>query len=371
MTKGHFHCIECGALFKAEIVALKKQRCSVCGHPPTGKKLAVTAQLKVDTLDHAKEQQNDSTKRIKRKKKKNHAIFVMLVTWALLMGLTVGLVKYFSAEEDEGRQVDNSAERERLQLEIEKKQAAEVMKAALPECEKAITQFMNAVSAGAKAQFVYQGRELATEMSRYYSKNPTFSATRSVVKIRNAQLLQNTSNQVIGGLCVNAEGEFFEAIFVHSEGEWKIDWQALVRFDTKQWSLFPSGNDGDEGEFRLYMRVRDSNKQSNSDTINLVFYKPEIYFKETFSGTPSSTVRVATDSDEGKLILKLTAEDAQSKKDEFGSSMKSIDPAGYHRVRVKMKLHKEESESRLELLEFLSTHWYGDGVVEAQKEIAE
>lgn len=366
LTKGYFHCLECGALFKAAVVSPDKQCCPVCDKPPTGRQLASSSRLPTSEFVDTQSKRSEPIKHVKRKEKKSKAVIVMLVAWLLLMGLTVGLVKYFSEETGTGVDIAEADAREKLQQEADRRQAEQLVKNAAKECELVVAQFLNATSAEAKAQFVYEGRKLATEMSRYYRNNPSFSVTRSQVKMITGELLRGTPNQTISAFCVNEQQETFEVIFIRSRGEWKIDWKALVRHDDRSWALFPAGSDGDEGEFRLYMRVRDSNKELNAGVLNLVFYKPEIYLKEKFSSVPSPTVSVPSDSEAGRIILALVnAEDEDQKYDAYGSRTGTIDPAGYHRVFVKIKLHKEGSETRLELLDIMETHWYGSGVVDA------
>jgi len=356
LTRGYFHCVECETLFEAQVVAIDEQRCPVCGSPPTGKKLASRGRVK----------------RSKRAKKGGNKIVILLVVWFLLMALTIGVVKFFTHEdEDSGVTTEKMTAREKLQEEAELKRSQLFVQKEAPACKLAISQFLNSHSSAGKAQSVYQGRDLTSEMSRYYEKNPTFSSTRSHIKLLRAELLKNTLNQTIGALCANSQEEAFEVIFVRVGEEWKVDWKSIVRFDTRSWSLFPSGSDGDEGEFRLYMRVRDSNKELNTDTINLVFYKPKIYLKGEFRGIPSSTVSVAVDSEVGQKILKLVEREDDMAKDQHGLSTGLLDPPGYHRVRVKMKLNKEGGEHSFELLDILANHWYGADIVEPEEDAAD
>ena len=83
LTKGHYHCRECGALFQANVMKPEKQKCPVCGHPPTGRKLAASSALKTESLaDTVGNQalqgaQGESVKRTKRKEKGSKAILVI------------------------------------------------------------------------------------------------------------------------------------------------------------------------------------------------------------------------------------------------------------------------------------------------------
>ncbi len=91
-----------------------------------------------------------------------------------------------------------------------------------------------------------------------------------------------------------------------------------------------------------------------------------MFFKDEYRGIASDPVTVPIGSDLGRRISALLdQEDAVEKvirKDVHGLSIGHIDPSRYHRVRVKMRLHKEgrnDKDSRVELLEILANDWYG------------
>lgn len=402
ITKGYYHCLECGAVFEALVKDFSEHRCSVCGNPPTGKVLAGTAEgqfvselpkeirqelspkpssklhgvnqdtqnideATMATMNTLKEPQNGRVRRTKRKDKKSSKLWVLVVIWVVVMGGVVGMVKHFGSDE-----TDATSDRLAM-IESEKRQAALVdenrkllVESAIPACRHAMTEFFNATSTAAKAQLVYQGVSLSGEMNRYYKNALGFSAASSQVKIESANLLDGFPMSAIGALCVNEQGEKWEVVFVFVDREWKIDWRSLVRYDAQAWSLFPAAHDGAEGEFRLYLRVRDSNEDLEKKEMSVVFYKPTMLLKNEFRGVSSSPVSVLIDSKLGKSIAPLILVDKedldQERQDQHGLRIGLIDPSRYHRVRVKMKLHKESSNdrhARLELLEILSHDWYG------------
>ncbi|MFK7909421.1 MAG: hypothetical protein AB8F34_02345 [Akkermansiaceae bacterium] len=391
IESGHYHCLECGTLFESAVVSLREQRCPVCENPPTGKFLAGTEQDRAAVSLAAKQnlqsissasdlhgvsqdsrdiyeatleaQGNNSrgrVKRTKRKEKKNKKLFVFIGVWVLMMIATIFLVKHFSADEDDNiaqLELEEDRENKRKAYELRKKRM--IIQSAVPECEAVMTSFLNSPSAAAKAQYVYEGSKLSGVMTRHYRNNPSFSSTRSIIKVIWADMLKFEDQQVIGAVCSNSLGEKFEVIFVNSENEWKIDWLSLVRYDPISWSLFQAGADGDEGEFRLYMRVRDSNKDLVQKEISVVFYKPGMYIKNEYAGLASSPVLIKVGSPLGKKIEELL-EHEEGANDAYGFPIGEFDPPGYHRVRVRMKLNKNGSApSTLELLDIIDTHWYG------------
>lgn len=391
IEQGHYHCVECGSLFEAPVVAYQEQRCPVCGNPPSGKVLAgtqldraavsgATQNLQASTLApelHGVSQdardiseatieaqgkgKRGRVKRKKRKGKKRRKIYTFLGVWALLMVATVLLVKHFSADEEdtvEDLQAVEDRENKIKAYEAQKKRM--VLQAAVPECEAVLTSFLNAPSAAAKAQYVYQGAKLSGVMSRHYRNNPSFSSTRSNVRVVWSDTLGFGGKKVIGTVCRNSLGEKFEAVFVNTGSEWKLDWLSLVRHDAKPWALFQAGADGNEGEFRLYMRVRDSNNNLDQQEMSVVFYKPSMYVKTEFTGLASSPVPVKSGSPLGMKIKEMLASEGEEKRDARGLPTGEFDPPGFHRVRVRLKLHKKGSApSSFELLEIISADWYG------------
>lgn len=400
-TKGYYHCLECGALFEAAIKEPEDQRCPICGNPPTGKILAGTEQDRyattdanpevvgprpsgklhginhdtqdiyeatIATMDAQKESRSGRVTRTKRRNKKGSKRWVFVGLWVVLMALVVGLVKYFEPEEDSDSAVPvvDATEQERMTA-AEQKRRALILESALPACRDSMIEFLNASSAASKAQYVYQGVKLSGVMNRYYQDALSFSSSKNAVQIVRAELLEGFPKRVIGAVCQNQRGQRWEAVFISDGNEWKIDWASLIRYDDRSWSMFPAGKQGEEGEFRLYMRVRDSNEDFERKEMSLVFYKPTMYFKDEFRGVASSPVSVLIDSELGRAIEALVQKEDELGRnevrlDEFGYSIGMVDPGRYHRVRVKMKVHREGKDgkdTRLELLEILANHWYG------------
>ena len=197
--QGHFHCIECGTLFEAAVMDPRAQRCPVCGNPPTGKILAGTERDRVAasvvrsdspqssappelhgvsrdtreiyeaTIEAQKKKRHGRVKRTKRKEKKSKKVVVLIVLWLVLMVATVFIVKHFTADEEIAElEVNEEREKQRAVYEAQKKRM--ILEAALPQCEAAMTSFLNAPSSATKAQFVYRGADLSGMMARYYRK---------------------------------------------------------------------------------------------------------------------------------------------------------------------------------------------------------
>lgn len=400
LTKGYYHCLECGALFEATLSAPGDQQCSICGNPPTGKvqeiqnpKLKTAAEsnpretrellprpssklhgVNQDTQDiyeataaHLGESRDTGVTRSKRKDQKGKVRAMLVGGWFVLMFGVVLTVKILNSDQDALFSVsaEKEAEINRLAAEKEEKRMLEVIEAT-PDCEKTMQSFLAATSAAAKAQYVYRGSKLSGVMSRYYRDEISLTSSADRVRIVEATLLDGFTPKVIGARCLNSRGEKWETIFIFDEGEWKIDWESLVRHDDRAWSLFPAAAEGAEGVFRLYMRVRDSNEDFEQKEMSLVFYKPTMRLKGEFRAVASVPVSVLIDSDLGREIMALLKQEDElsdeARKDAYGFNLGAVDPSRYHRVRVKMRLHREGEDgkhARMELLKILANHWYG------------
>ena len=409
LTKGYYHCVECGALFEAPIKEIADQRCAVCGSRPTGgdfsteeaddllAKEAVSPgrepaellprasgklhgvnhdtqdiyEATVATMDAQKESRHGRVKRTKRKEPKGHRRWVFVLVWLVVMVAVIAGVKYFGANDD----VDSATqtvdtEQEQRMADAKEKKRSLIIEASVPSCEQVMMQFFDATSSAAKAQYVYQGVKLSGVMNRYYRDAIGFASERSKVKIVRAELLSDFPHRTVGALCLNERGEKWEVVFVMVGGEWKIDWKSLVRYDDRSWPLFPAGKEGDEGEFRLYVRVRDANEDFEQKEMSLVFYKPTMFLKDEFRGGASTPVRILIDSDLGRKMMVLVEQDKEREgskdilQDAYGLRVGYMDPSRYHRVRVKMRLHKDldrngREKPRMEVLHILADDWYG------------
>ena len=294
-------------------------------------------------------------------KKASRKLAVFLLSWLFLVVVGIGITKYFKEEFNAEYDAEDQLAKDRFVAEVQN--AQRIIENSVDECEGVLTEFVNAPSVEVKAQLVYRGRDLTAEMNRYYKENPIYVTDKSRIKILRAELIRNVSNEVMSALCINTRKELFEVVFVRSEKQWRIDWLSFVRFGTPSWPSFFSGEDGDEGEFRLYMRVRESTKGLEAEELSLIFYEPDIYMTDAYKGEPSKDIVVSTKTEAGKKILDLVRGQKEGKKNAYKTGANVIDPLGYFRVRIRMKLHKEEKGTRFEILDLLGNHWFGDEVL--------
>ncbi|MGB0993564.1 MAG: hypothetical protein ACPG32_13980 [Akkermansiaceae bacterium] len=400
LTKGHFHCTECGSLFEDTIQSIQTQRCPVCGNPPTGKVLAGTEQdrrvaqvtragdpsrnehstkhgvnhetqeIYEATLEAQQKGNKGRVKRTKRREKASKKVPIAICVWIVLTGITVGLIQFFDDSTEDADLKDKAArEFDRRQEQARNQNRMKLAKDAAPQCEAMITAFFNASSPAAKSQYVYRGRELAAVMSRYYREHASFSSVRSKMQILRVEWLDMLGRSAVGAVLRSNLGETLEAVFIKDGKEWKLDWESLIKYGTDSWSLFPTREKGTKGTFRLYVRIKNLSNLEDLDELSIVFYKPDVYFKKDTTGMPSSSIRIPKDSDLGKKLLALHEDVSSKSKDEFGFTLKGIDPDGFIRVRASFEVSEDDSgKPTLELTDILSNHWYGGYSVEVPEE---
>lgn len=389
-NKSYYHCIECGSLFDVLRGESQELLCPHCGCPPTGKADALAqggqdGRLKprlgsklhgvnqdtqdiyratVESMSAPDSAAMSEIKRAKRKEQKGRKWVFVFGAWFVLMSIIVVGIKLIDM--DDGAGASGNQETEGGNLAVEETERRAFLRAALPQCEQAMSGFLSARTAEGKTQFVHNGIKLSGRITRYYEKNPVYVSESSAFRIVKGELLSMKGHVMVGALCVNSRGENWEVVFIKQGDEWKIDWLAMVRYDDRRWSTFSVSKDGEEGEFRLYMRVRDSNEDIEQKELKLVFYKPTIYRAGEFEGESSKPVSVEIDSDLGRQILRMAeanqVEEGEWLADSYGLSIGRLDPPRYLRARVRMKLHREGEGGkmvRLELLDILAEHWYG------------
>jgi hypothetical protein len=288
---------------------------------------------------------------------------VVSISWVVLVVLVVTVVIYFNQSADEFADGSNSSQQEAIRQSEAEKQA---LKFALPKCMSVAKDFLNAKTASAKAQFVYDGVRLSREMEAYYAKQPDFPPSLLQVRPVHYHWLNIPGVDAIGTICQSDTGERIEAIFIREAEEWKIEWKSLVRYSQSDWSLFTSKANGDEAEFRLYMRVMDVGEDLSDGDVLVQFYKPDIFRGHMFDGYASESIRVPIYSMQGKLLGRMSEEAALDEgRDDVGMQISDFDPQHFHRVRVRMKLRMNaKQEPYVELVRILANHWYDPAIVQ-------
>ena len=147
--------------------------------------------------------------------------------------------------------------------------------------------------------------------------------------------------------------------------EWKIEWKSFVRYSKRDWALFKTGADGDEADFRLYMRVMDVREDLAAGDVLVQFYKPDIFRGHMFDGYASDVIRVPAYSGQGKLLRGLIERSAAAEDEDLvGMQISEFDPKQLYRVRVRMKLGlNAKQQPEVNLVRLIANHWYDPAIV--------
>jgi rRNA maturation endonuclease Nob1 len=388
LIEGYYHCNECDSLFESQVIGADLQDCPHCGKavagiaeigPELGMDDGFLSRDDEDSLDQnlvragdlvsggkTNEKQADADVDVEQtteKEKVARQLRLISIAWISLVVSAVAVVIYFNQAGDVPSISAQAEQKNTEQIETEK----QAIKLALPKCMKVIKGFINASSAAAKAQYVYNGVRLSREMEAFYATRPSFRPQLTQVRAVHYQALDIPGLYAIGTICQSDVGERFEVVFIRDGKEWKIEWKSFVRYSESDWTPFTSKANGEEAEFRLYMRVMDVGEDLADGDVLVKFYKPDVLRGRGFDGYASEGVRIPAYSVQGKVVSEMVSqEEAVDGYDHVGLKVSGFDPEHYHRVRVRMRLLKNaEQQTRLELVRIIANHWYDPAIVQA------
>ena len=388
LIEGYYHCNECDSIFESIMIGAPQQICPHCGNVLLGDS-DVSSALGVGggfllsedeevelgfekqevgddesySSDARGKQAGEQSQKATSKEGVAMQLKVVSISWIALVVLVVAVVLYFNRSADEFAKSEDPSGNKVVEQSDAGKHA---IKLALPKCMRVAKEFLNAKTASAKAQFVYQGVRLSREMEAYYARQPDFPPRLIQLRPVYHHSLDIPGVEAIGTICQTDTGERFEAIFIKEGKEWKIEWKSFVRYSESDWSLFTSKRSGDEAEFRLYMRVMDVGEDLAGGDILVQFYKPDIFRGHMFDGYASESIRVPIYSTQGRLLGNLVNQaDSATGQDQVGMQISDFDPQHFERVRVRVKLQmNSKQEPYVELVRLMANHWYDPAIVE-------
>lgn len=332
---------------------------------PEAKAPTLGAGEEVSATGHRQEVISDDgerklVRRHKKRRRANSFRYVFLLLWVMAIVLIVLMVrKQMGTIRKEARLV---AAADAAKLEDKKEaQARAYLEAEMPACRTLLFDFLSAADPAQRAQFVLGGSELAPKMAVHYRQNTIFRPEGGVAMGSSNLVLWDGGKPVIETSWMTEQGERIEAVFARENQEWKLDWEAFVRFSSQPWHLFVSGVGGNEGEFRVWLKVqRNSTTMSGDEQIlSLRFYPPVADARER-NRAKSEAVLVPLDSRNGRRILEIMEEAEQES--EVGDRRLCLDdPANHYRVRVVLEWREGANDRRyLHLKDVLAGHWLGD-----------
>lgn len=223
----------------------------------------------------------------------------------------------------------------------------------LPQCSEHLQNYLKAQDAVARSPHVLKSEKTVARMANFYAIYPP-TLYPDAVKMDFRQVIHTPAGPAIETGWILPNEQKVEAVFFEEGGDWKMDWDAHVRFNTEPWALFLSAQGPVEGVFRVLARERIGASGKSEEFIALVLGVPRAGFpgEMTFS-TPE--IRVKRISEAGRKI-----EEAFKMRANGIGAFKSIavknDPADMIRLRVRMV--REGGEERVfKITELLNTHW--------------
>lgn len=346
--RGWYHCGRCGHVFEATEGSL----CPSCGSDPlVGEAELAFAQLQEEARLHPDPvgQLGHRTHGL-RPRKKVGGLAKFLLGWILfLSGLTA--FAYFVKGIDRGP--GNQSEYDLGQT----SERARQLEVSYRECSAALRGYLGRLSPESQVEFTLNPLETLGKMSR--TSNVIFNLDEELsLGWKMFRPIETSDGELIESVW-SIDGERrVEAVFQkNDEGEWKLDWDQMVRYSTEPWGIFVTGGGSDSGEFRLFVRRRAALSGGQGDASRLIFFGTSPWDPSKL-GPRSPEVEVDPNSESGQRLRKAFAL-LDDGKTVFGSGLRDEDPLGMIRVRVKLHWGPEDEngERELRLDEVLACHW--------------
>lgn len=304
----------------------------------------------------------DGSREVRRRKKRplkerNLKLVLFLAGWFSLVAIIFTLSRLLEEEEPSAQELLEQAAFN------EKTIKNEVFRRFSPEVIYNFRAFIAYPENVGREQFIDESSELALPFSKHYELNP-FVVPRSAIRVKSSNVLKLSEESFgIETVWEDQEGNQLGAVHLWDGEGWKLDWENYVPYSAQSWSLFRAEIGKREGQFRLLVRKRGSDDES--ERFSLSFYRPPVLYEDAdeFRVSESPEVELETQSELGQRFLKLW-NDHKAGKVPFGSILgKSLDPSNYLRVNVVLAWEKNDlGESVMVLKDILGVLWFGDTI---------
>lgn len=228
-----------------------------------------------------------------------------------------------------------------------------------PACWRVMLGYFEARNTAQRSQFVRDPIRVTSRMAVYESNHLPRRLKGNLQLLMNGLRMEG-SQQVIEAIFQDESGERYEVAFVRDGGEWRIDWEHLVRWSAQLWYQFMERTEGAEAEFRLYVRRRQVSL-GDEDLVAVQFYPPVDEDLNRQRGA-SDRVLVRRDSESGQRLERLW--ERTIKDPGRGGTMFPVqNPPNLARVRVVLAWTRaEDGELYLTLKELRAVNWSGEGL---------
>ncbi|MGJ8678388.1 MAG: hypothetical protein ACSHX0_12795 [Akkermansiaceae bacterium] len=362
ILRGYYHCIRCDSIFAADIENKSSQKCAQC-HGLSSVKLDVDSDgyvenHKLSREGEVKRHQKTKPARSGSIKKKLVFVYKVFAVIAVLLVVLAGLKMMLKMQADTQKvYVSGAYEIANKEMKLASNSFLQI---AIPELEQVLQQFEFSKSTEAKLPYIHDRSKVSYEFRQYYKKNFTMLFSENEWSIDDAFLLSKVRPMVIGAIISDELGNRSELQFVKEYDTWRIDWESYVCFNRISWDEINELPDKSEEVFRFYMRVMKMDETASDEETTLLFYPAVKNSDEGFSGYVPISIRIPNDGLVAQQVedaLKVNEDDDDF---EYRQMISEIDPEGYHRVRVKLRVRKGDLiKPSFELVDIIADDWYG------------
>ena len=297
----------------------------------------------------------DREKQPQRRRRHNYFLVKLIAGWMLFLVAIVFTARLLWKEGEPLPKpviVTSAAQDEAAAQDIK------LLDQARPLSNQTLAGFLSAGTPEERNQFVVNPIATAARMARFYSLNPLVNIEPQTLSLDDNAVVHLSKGRAVETQWHAADNRSLDAVFIEENGDWHLDWDHFARHSDYPWPLFLAGSGENHGEFRLLARERLVEERKNAESISIVFYAPR-FGHSGESGNQSPEFLVPRNSTNGRLLdaaFKLE----RSGQRPFGVKLKSIDPEGHIRVRVKVRRVEQDHARHFELDEVVTCHWYAD-----------
>lgn len=355
---GWYHCGHCGNLFRGEVEPDQRGHCPSCGqHPVIGSGLpeeaasggtpAMVRRKRRRVFDEEFEKPRNVRHGSRRKAR---AVAIFVGVWMVLLVVLAVIAKSFWPDADVTEEEDPLAHYSPFGTADDL-----LIRDEIEGCLQTLKQFLVNPEPESRVGALLGGTGIVGKVARHQRHNPVIRHEENPVLIHRA-VLHTPEGPAIETLWQLDDERTVEAVFFENdEGEWKIDWENMVRYSADPWALFVAGAGAPEGEFRLLVRERIGAGDLNNDEIGLVLYAPraDAPVEAVAASTP---LKLSRESEIGKRLV--AAFDARKRGlGAFGSKIVGKDADGMIRIRARVSRHEEENLRVFRIEELGACHW--------------
>lgn len=274
---------------------------------------------------------------------------IFTIVWVLMLAVLAVASKYLWPDSPTASDEDSTAFHSSLSAEDQ-----QLLQIQLSACSQTLQQFLANPTPESRVAHVVGGTTMIGRMTRHQQSHPIIQS-EEMQELLHRDVLRTPAGRAIETLWKLDGERMVEAVFFEDEkGEWRLDWENLVRFNTEPWALFLAGLGEPEGEFRLLAREWSGELEHYELGLALHIPRPD---KPGETAAPLTGLVIPRDSEMGRRVL-AAFEARKRNLGAFGSRLASVDPEDMIRLRVRISRHEEEGGERTFRIEDIpACHW--------------